>query len=133
MEMSVCKGCGRTTYIQNRTKWLCPECVYKRNHGGKSRVEVALEKRRKKTNVRKATGEKEMFLKIWSERPHQCVNCGKYLGEVPKSFMFSQREAKSVNEQERLNPSNIDLLCFDCHFARDMQSKVVFEKLKLKI
>lgn len=133
MELSVCKGCGRTTYIQNRTKWLCPECVYKRNHGGKSKVEVALERGRKKSNVRKATGEREVFLKIWTERPHRCVNCGKYLGEDPKSFMFSHREAKGVNNRNRLNPSNIDLLCFDCHFARDMQGKVVFEKLKSKI
>ena len=30
--------CGNH-YIQNRTKWLCAECVFKRNHEGMNKVE----------------------------------------------------------------------------------------------
>ena len=94
---------------------------------------VAIEKQKAKTpkpikiKTKKATGEREMFLQIWSERPHYCINCGKYLGEVPKASFFSHRKAKSVNNSNRLNPDNIDLLCFDCHFARDMQGQKVYE------
>ena len=144
MEIGVCKQCGRETFIQNKTKCLCSECVYKNNHGGKSRFEVAKEKQmskpikfpkpkpvtKKYVYKRKTTGEKKMFLKIWGERFHVCSNCGKLLGDVPKSYMFSHREAKGANGKNRLNPDNIDLLCFDCHFARDMQSREVFDKRK---
>lgn len=133
MELGACKQCGQTTYIQNKTRCLCADCVYKNNHGGKSREQVAMEKQQQKKpkvwklKPTKATGEKEMFLKIWEQRPHVCVNCGKFLGHEPKNYMFSHRIAKGVDNFQRLNPDNIDLLCFDCHFARDMQGQKVFE------
>ena len=133
MEIGVCKQCGRTTFIQSKIKHLCPECVYQNNHGGKTRQQVAIERQKAKTpkpiktKFKEATGERKMFLQIWSERPHYCINCGKYLGEVPKASFFSHREAKSVNNSNRLNPDNIDLLCFDCHFARDMQGQKIYE------
>lgn len=122
-----CSGCGKETYIQNKTLNLCSECVYKKNHGGRTRQQVQLDSKRKKIQ-KKSTGERELFLKIWLERPHYCINCGKWLGPEPKNFMFSHRVAKGVSEQQRLNPDNIDLLCFDCHFARDMQGEKCYEK-----
>lgn len=134
MEIGICKQCGRKTFIQSKIKHLCADCVYKNNHGGKSRQQVAQEKAKAKTlkpiktKPKKATGERQMFLQIWNTRPHHCVNCGKYLGEEPRAGYFSHREAKGVNNSNRLNPDNIDLLCFDCHFARDMQGQKVFEK-----
>lgn len=141
MEIGVCSQCGKRTYIQNKTRCLCADCVYKNNHDGKTRIEVAIEQRRKrlqnphkptknprKSHGRKVTGERAMFLKIWQNRPHYCTNCGKYLGEEPCSWMFSHREAKGANENLRLCAENIDLLCFDCHFARDMQGEEIFKK-----
>lgn len=38
-----CKECG-SPYVQSKIKQLCGECVYKKNHGGKSRQQVQLEK-----------------------------------------------------------------------------------------
>lgn len=131
MEIGVCKQCGQRKYIQNKTRYLCADCVYKNNHGGKSRQQVAYEKQQLRKNKRqKATGEKELFLQIWKQKPHYCMNCGKYLGDVPRVGYFSHRQSKGVSEANRLNPDNIDLLCFDCHFARDMQGKSVYDKRK---
>lgn len=130
MEIGVCKQCGKTTFIQNKTKCLCSECVYMNNHNGKTKLQVAIERQKQKKIKAKSTGERQVFLRIWSERFHVCSNCGRLLGDTPRSYMFSHRIAKGVNEKERLNPNNIDLLCLDCHFARDMQSREVFEKRK---
>jgi len=41
-----CTGCDNVTFIQNKKHGLCGECVYKKNHGGKSRQEVQIEKQR---------------------------------------------------------------------------------------
>lgn len=41
-----CTGCDNVTFIQNKKYGLCGECVYKKNHKGKSRQEVQIEKKR---------------------------------------------------------------------------------------
>jgi len=140
MEIGICKQCGKETFIQNKTKCLCGDCVYRNNHGGKSRIQVALEKKAqkplifaKKMSRCKVTGERDLFINIWEIRPHYCTNCGKWLGNEPRTYMFSHRIAKGVNGKERLNPDNIDLLCFDCHFARDMQGEEMFNKRSNKV
>lgn len=132
VKIGICSGCGRETRIQNRYLNLCANCVYKRTHKGMSRYEVL----RKMANDRKErvnrrfrnTGERDVFLRIWNQRPHYCENCGRYLGDEPRAIFFSHRVAKSVSERDRLNPENIDLLCGDCHFARDHQGQSVYEK-----
>lgn len=75
--------------------------------------------------VRKKTGEREMFLEIWQERPHYCTNknCNKWLGNEPRTFFFSHIKPKSVYPQLRLNKNNIQLLCFDCHQIFDFGDK----------
>lgn len=128
IRLGKCSGCGKQVHIQNKTLNLCPECVYKKNHGGKTRQERQIELNKAKQKKQKSTGEREIFKEIWLQRPHYCINCGMWLGPIPKSWMFSHRVAKGVSEKERLNPTNIDLLCFDCHFARDMQGKGAYEK-----
>lgn len=127
-----CSGCGKVTKIQNKYLNLCANCVYKRTHRGMSRYEV-LRKRQadREAELRRRfrrTGERDMFLRIWNQRPHFCINCGKWLGDDPMPIFFSHRVAKSVSEVDRLNPDNIDLLCGDCHFARDHQGRSVYEK-----
>lgn len=123
-----CSGCGKVIMIQNRYLNLCADCVYKRNHNGMSRIEIAKLKAKSKAVSKRKTGEREMFLRIWKQRPHYCVNCGKWLGEEPHAIYFSHRKAKGVSESDKLNPDNIDLLCGDCHFARDHQGQSVYEK-----
>lgn len=62
--------------------------------------------------------EKELFLEIWNERPHECVECGKYLKE-PKAHNFSHIKSKWSRPDLRLDKNNIELLCFRCHFKKD--------------
>lgn len=129
-----CNRCHKEKIIQNKTKGLCGDCVYELNHNGKSRFEVAIEKQKSKSiksyiikrksskpYIRKSTGEKELFLEIWQEREHVCVNCKCYLGEEPKVHFFAHKTSKGADVTKRLDKNNIELNCFDCHFARDHQ------------
>lgn len=139
-EDNKCKRCGGDYFIVNKTYKLCSQCNYKRLHGGKSSYEVGLSKQKEKplkplktTSIKvkpkKATGEREMFMEIWGERPHYCVNknCGKYLGEEPKAIYFSHRKSKGAYPSLRLEKSNIDLLCETCHHEYDHgnRSKII--------
>lgn len=125
-----CRICG-SRYIQSKIKCLCADCVYKSTHGGKSKQEVAIERQKLKIvkpkkiykYKRKDTGEKVLFLEIWSEREHICVNCKTYLGNTPRNWMFSHKVAKGVDKSLRLSKDNIDLLCWDCHYAWEFCGK----------
>jgi hypothetical protein len=44
----ICKGCDTLQLIQNKTLYLCPDCVFKKNHQGKSKVEVYKERHDKR-------------------------------------------------------------------------------------
>lgn len=69
---------------------------------------------------KKATGEREMFLEIWDERPHICTNpkCKKPLGE-PKVHYFAHIKPKGKYPELRLVKSNVRLLCMECHHELD--------------
>lgn len=134
-----CSVCKKHTYIQNKKNQMCRECVYKKNHGGKSRSEVALERRKKSqskvtrkrsnyTYKRKSTGERELFIEIWMERDHICNNCKAYLGNEPKVHFFSHIKSKGSRPDLRLSKSNIQLLCYDCHYALDHRGDVAFKE-----
>lgn len=134
-QKGICKGCNEEKYIQNKTLTLCKDCVYKRNHGGKTFQEVQQEKEKGKIRIPtkiknrkvKVTGEREMFLEIWAERPHYCTNpeCLTYLGSEPKASFFAHKKSKSTHPELRLDKTNIRLLCFDCHFAMDHQGREI--------
>lgn len=142
-KLEICSGCGKLCLIQNKTLKLCKDCVYKKNHGGKSQAEVLMQKKRDKpiklpkpikcktyTYKRKNTGEKQLFLQIWNERKHICENCGVNLGEIPKSFMFAHIKAKSIEPGMRLDKNNIRLLCWDCHYSLDFRGQQYYEERK---
>ena len=114
-----CKICGKP--VQNKHYQLCSDCIFKKNHNGLSRIEYYQEK--SKVQKRKATGEKDLFIKIWRERPHYCTKCGKWLGDEPKSFFFSHIRSKGACPELRLVPNNIELLCFNCHQQYEFSTK----------
>lgn len=114
-EQKPCK-CG-SHFIQNRTKWLCSECVFKLNHQGKTRVQVY--KERSKPKQRKKTGERDLFLEIWAERAHYCVKCGKFLGHTPRPEFFSHIHSKGSRPDLRLAKENIELNCRECHYIHE--------------
>lgn len=137
--LGICKGCNKERVIQNKTRWLCADCVYKLNHKGKSKTEVLVEKEKKKTTKsktyvykRKKTGERDLFLQIWNERDHVCENCGMKLGNTPKNFMFSHIKPKSIEPKMRLDKNNIRLLCWDCHYSLDFRGEKYYEERKGK-
>lgn len=74
----------------------------------------------------KPTGERELFMAIWAIQPHSCTNCKVYLGEEPKTFFFAHIKGKGANPELRLQPSNIRLLCFECHRIYDQGTKQHF-------
>lgn len=111
---NTCSCCGERRFIVNRTHILCEECNYKRLHGGKNRLEVQREKPRT-PKYRKPTGELALFRQIWANREHRCVHCGAVLPDPPRASYFSHIHSKGARPDLRLDPSNIELVCTDCH------------------
>lgn len=124
-----CRGCGKSNYIQNKTHHLCQDCVYKKNHGGKSQFEVYSERQRAKKVVIKSTGERKVHLEIWDERPHFCQHCGVNLERFvdskgrPIPHLFSHIKSKGSRPDLRLEKSNFELLCPDCHHRYEFVSR----------
>lgn len=79
---------------------------------------------------RKKTGEWDLFLEIWNERKHVCVNCGKQLGLRPQPIFFSHILTKGSHPSLRLNKNNIELLCAEDHMkweTGDLETKRKFK------
>jgi hypothetical protein len=69
---------------------------------------------------KKPTGEKEVFEKIWAERPHFCQICFTPIGEAsPTNFMHVLAKGLNKYPKFKLNPQNILLACSDCHHIWD--------------
>lgn len=64
---------------------------------------------------RKKKWQKELFEKIWNERLHICVKCWKHLLEA-KSHNFAHIKPKWMYPELKFEESNIELLCFNCHY-----------------
>lgn len=138
-------NCVECNYFRPlNSKGICSECVFKKNHKGKTRFEVYQEKskerndrqvkKRKSQIVKKSkqpTGERELFLEIWNERLHYCENpkCRKWLGHEPNVQFFSHRKSKGAHPELRLEKSNIDLLCKECHYQEDFGQKINWEEI----
>ena len=58
-------------------------------------------------------------LEIWAERPHNCIECGKFLPEdedgLPVKVYFSHVLSKGAHPELRFDAMNIVLHCPDCH------------------
>lgn len=65
-----------------------------------------------------ATGEKELFFRIWEERPHYCFVTGQWLGHEPDIRMFAHVLPKGGYPRYRLNPENIVLVKPEVHHAQ---------------
>ena len=100
---------------------MCDRC--NRLKKAKAVLKVSAMKRGKKP-----TGEKQVFLEIWSEREHQCVHCQVWLGEEPLAQYFAHKIRKGKDKALRLDKNNIQLMCLDCHMAMDQGTIEQFEK-----
>ncbi len=73
--------------------------------------------------ARKATGEREVFARVWADRPHRCEECGAPIREAAP-WSFSHKLPKSTFPEYRLCDANIRLVCsLECHAAVDRQRK----------
>jgi 5-methylcytosine-specific restriction endonuclease McrA len=117
----ICSECDKERLIVKPLKKLCNICNRKRLDSGK---EIKPLKRK----FPKPTGEKPLFLAIWAIRPRLCTNCGDGLGDEPKTFYFAHIKGKGANPELRLEPSNIRLLCFECHRIYDQGTEEQFKK-----
>lgn len=120
----------------NSTRSLCPYHNKKRleaarairpdkllKHQYKIRRVKKLPHQDRRRKIRKPTGEKAVFFKIWNERPHVCTNCKIPLGDEACTFHFAHILSKKQRPDLRLVESNITILCFDCHQQYDQGTK----------
>ena len=111
--MKKCKNCWKPRNHNNPLLSLCKECYYTKELENKKQLKFP-----KKTYKRKNTWEKDLFLQIWNERQHICNKCGKNLPKM-RTWNFSHIKSKWSRPDLRLDPNNIELLCFACHFEYD--------------
>ena len=120
-----CNDCGNFRPINS--KGICPDCVFKSTHDGKTRQEVYFERNLAKEKMKtikplpkrktikkppkNKTGELEMFIEIWEEREHICSNknCNKHLGDELNIQYFSHRKSKGAYPELRLVKENTNL------------------------
>jgi len=66
-------------------------------------------------NTHKKTGELDLFLAIWNERPHICEECDEPIRCFSVS-LFHHKKPKSRYPELRLDKENVALICVSCHF-----------------
>ena len=83
----------------------------------KPKKPIAKISEKKKKRIKEQGSETDLFKKIWNERPHQCEKCG-YVLKEPKPHNFDHKISKSRWEEYRLDPTNIQIFCFSCHYKK---------------
>ena len=108
-------------------KGLCPNCYRAQSTAKwlKKRQQQTPKERKpvKRTPVKKVSSKRATVLKgdaafyqeIWKERPHNCVNCSRYLGENLQPHFMSHILSKGAYPQLRWVKENINVLCLGCH------------------
>ena len=143
-EYGVCKECERISkelgttppkrWIVVKKGYLCKVQNEMRKKGNKPSISK-ITKSSIKPKFKKKTGEWDMFLEIWKERPHRCEQCNKDLGESPKPVFFSHILTKGANPRLRLEKDNIELLCPEHHHkweTADIRTKRLFKSSERK-
>ena len=116
-----CKECGSVATSGSAFHKLCTLCNKIRLKAGKQQKNYSFKFKKSKPKVkrRKPTGEREMFIEIWNERPHICCHCKDPLGHEPIVHYFSHIKPKGKYPELRLVKSNVELLCIECHRKYD--------------
>lgn len=110
-----CILCGELN--QNILLKYCRDCYYEVKQPSKV-AKIKPISQKKKERLKREGSETEFFLSIWNERKHECEECGKELRN-PRPHNFDHIKPKGMNQQDRYNPANIRILCFDYHFFKD--------------
>lgn len=153
-----CTECGRPTILNS--KGLCPNCVFKKNHSGKSQVEIYQERSKANIKVKKKSDsikqnlikkkekhdalikeDEKTYEEVFGSKPPYCEECSTRLssifrndeGFVVDRFRFSHILSKGAYPEHRHNILNFNLLCFNCHQKwdhGDKESMRIFEENK---
>lgn len=148
----LCTDCQLPKQIQNKKYQLCSDCVFKRNHNGKSQTEVYLERESlkepkpiklslpKKKKPKRVTTQQlrqkeistqlSLLKQVIREEAiendcYYCEGCSRSDKPLDCSHILSVKQYKSL-ELER---ENIQLLCRSCHL--DWESWNLEKMLKL--
>ncbi len=126
---AVCTQCSKFALVVVK-KGLCAKCNYELKQNKKKAEGKSI---KKKTYVRKKTGELECFKLIWEKRPHFCEVCKSSI-KYARPTNFAHILAKSTYPSLRLAEENIAILCEGCHYKFDFgdSSSADFDALKLK-
>jgi hypothetical protein len=151
MHKGICKICGNEVWGLN-SKDICPGCVYKKNHEGKSRFEIQLEKvkfkkpkriKRSKKSIEKRKEvlqkDQELYEYWFNTKSHYCEECHNPLpkkfkndlGEINAIWQYSHIISKGSRPRLRHHKLNGNRLCFTCHQRWEFGTKE--EKMKMKI
>ena len=113
----ICKTCWWVT--ENPLLKYCKKCTYENSFYNLKQTRINIISNKKKERIKNWWSEKDLFKEIREERWHNCNECWKYLQEA-KAHNFSHIKSKWSRPDLRLDKSNIEILCFRCHFKKDM-------------
>ncbi len=146
-----CVQCGYNRPLNSKN--LCPDCVFKNNHGGKTKFEVykersgknkgvALKNKKRPSNRLKMSEKKEKrnilltkdhetYKKVFDLKPNVCEECGCTLpdqflspdGEILMISQYSHILGKKRYPEFRHDVRNFNRLCFNCHQQWDFGDK----------
>lgn len=105
------KGFCRYHFLQENP----PKPIKKSGKIAKISVKGEIKKQKKKEYTEEQF---KMFLEIWTNNPHYCQSCNKYLGEEPLSLYFDHLIEKSARRDLALVKENIYICCGDCHSSK---------------
>lgn len=132
--LGICHHCNSKGVLN--FKGVCTECTYRKNHGGRSRQEVYRDRQRSKPlKKKKVTGEYDLFVEIWNERPHVCANCKtKIEFRSRREFVkkFSHVKSKGAYPELRLDKNNIEINCDICHDIWEFGDREDFYRRKVE-
>lgn len=118
----ICSGCQKPQLLVVK-KLLCAKCNYELKQ---SKKKAEGKDTKKKTYVKKPTGEYELFKRIGATREHKCFVCKKPLHVLTVSN-FMHVVSKKQREDLRLDEENIVIGCHDfessCHDVWDKQPR----------
>ena len=133
-----CIECNRTRVIIAVKKGYCQQCNYEKKQKSKSPTRTGCDTKDKKkifsglqNQLKKPTGEKEVFEEIAVEREWACFVTGKYLNEL-KASQFAHVLPKALNKYPlfKLYKKNIVILSDEAHYAWDFKPRSELKKDK---
>ena len=157
-----CLQCGKDIYPKLNSKQLCPDCVFKNNHDGKSKFEVYNERKKLKISEGKVklrnyikpkrksleikindirNKDKEVYYQVFLSKPPFCEECGKRLpeqfededGNIIYIHQYSHIISKGSDQRFRHDIRNFNRLCHEHHHQWEFGDRMNMKILKSNV